>query len=167
MNETSSAETCHDASPSMVEGPMNVVDAMDGFLKEMAATIPAVLDGLADRPLPGQKVEARIACLALLRRIHDLRGWIEWAMDCPEVLGPRDMPTREVTPFPPDVTADVMLDSVVRPWLKPSYVRLHAGEMSAQEMRSVLAVVQAIEAGIVAVLPATPPSEPRIEEISP
>lgn len=29
-------------------------------------------------------------------------------------------------------------------WLKPSHVRLHAGEMSAQEMRTVLAVVGAI-----------------------
>ena len=37
---------------------------------------------------------------------------------------------------------------VVEQWLKPAHVRLHAGEMSAQEMRSVLAVVSAIAAGV-------------------
>ena len=33
-------------------------------------------------------------------------------------------------------------------WMNPDYIRLHAGEMTAQEMRSVLAVVKAIAAEI-------------------
>lgn len=33
-------------------------------------------------------------------------------------------------------------------WLDPNYVRLHAGEMTAQEMRSVLAVLRAVRAEI-------------------
>ena len=37
---------------------------------------------------------------------------------------------------------------VVEKWLKPDHIRLHAGEMDAQEMRSVIAVVRAIAAEV-------------------
>jgi hypothetical protein len=44
----------------------------------------------------------------------------------------------------------VDLDSIVLPvldkWSKPDYIRLHAGEMTSQEMRSVQAVLKAIRA---------------------
>jgi hypothetical protein len=34
--------------------------------------------------------------------------------------------------------------NVVDKWLDPDHIRLHAGEMSAQEMRSVLAVLRGV-----------------------
>lgn len=33
-------------------------------------------------------------------------------------------------------------------WLNPDHIRLHAGEMTAQEMRSVIAVLRAIRSEI-------------------
>lgn len=37
---------------------------------------------------------------------------------------------------------------VLDTWLDPDHIRLHAGEMSAQEMRSVLAVLRAVRADL-------------------
>lgn len=42
---------------------------------------------------------------------------------------------------------------VLRRWQQPSYIRLHAGEMTAQEMRSVLAVVKCIAGEVDVYLP--------------
>lgn len=39
---------------------------------------------------------------------------------------------------------------VIDKWLKPSHVRLYAGEMTAQEMRTTIAVLKAVRAEIVA-----------------
>ena len=35
--------------------------------------------------------------------------------------------------------------AVLRRWQKPDYIRLHAGEFTAQEMRSLLAVLKVID----------------------
>jgi hypothetical protein len=37
---------------------------------------------------------------------------------------------------------------VIDTWLDPDHIRLHAGEMTAQEMRSVLAVLRGVRADI-------------------
>lgn len=37
---------------------------------------------------------------------------------------------------------------VIDLWLDPDHIRLHAGEMTAQEMRTVLAVLRAIRAEV-------------------
>lgn len=37
---------------------------------------------------------------------------------------------------------------IIDRWQDPDYIRLHAGEMTAQEMRSVLAVLRAVRAEI-------------------
>lgn len=39
--------------------------------------------------------------------------------------------------------------AVIDKWLDPQHIKLHAGEMTAQEMRSVLAVLRGIRAEIV------------------
>ncbi len=36
----------------------------------------------------------------------------------------------------------------VKPWLRPDHIRLHAGEMTAQEMRSAVAVARGIFSSI-------------------
>lgn len=40
------------------------------------------------------------------------------------------------------------IQTILKNWQRADYIRLHAGEMTAQEMRSVKAVVRAIEANI-------------------
>lgn len=45
------------------------------------------------------------------------------------------------------------LRAVLRRWQRADYIRLHAGEMTAQEMRSVLAVLKAVSLEIEAYLP--------------
>lgn len=38
--------------------------------------------------------------------------------------------------------------NVLDKWLDPDHIRLHAGEMTTQEMRSVLAVLRAVRADL-------------------
>lgn len=45
---------------------------------------------------------------------------------------------------------------VLRRWQSADYIRLHAGEMTAQEMRSVLAVLKAVALEVEAYLPPDP-----------
>jgi hypothetical protein len=40
------------------------------------------------------------------------------------------------------------IQAILKNWQRADHIRLHAGEMTAQEMRSVKAVVRAIEANI-------------------
>ena len=40
------------------------------------------------------------------------------------------------------------IDGIIRQWQVPSYLRLHAGEMSAQEVRTVRAVLESIRSQI-------------------
>lgn len=50
--------------------------------------------------------------------------------------------------------------TILRRWQQNSHIMLHAGEMSAQELRSVKAVVKAIEAEVAAV--PSPDQQPDI-----
>ena len=54
-----------------------VTFAVEKFLREMSRFPSEVLDGLADRPKPGQKALARKAYVELLKQICELRKIVE------------------------------------------------------------------------------------------
>ena len=47
------------------------------------------------------------------------------------------------------VDLDYIVLRIIDKWQDPDHIRLHAGEMTTQEMRSVLAVLRAVRAEIV------------------
>lgn len=56
---------------------LKVTEATEQFLRTVSSTPSDVLNGLADRPKPGQKAKAREAYVTLLQQIHALRRVVE------------------------------------------------------------------------------------------
>jgi hypothetical protein len=62
------------------------------------------------------------------------------------------MSMQDIDPTTKETYADGVRKVLMR-WQRPDYIRLHAGEMTAQEMRSVLAVLKAVSLEVHAYMP--------------
>lgn len=62
------------------------------------------------------------------------------------------MSIQNIDPTTKETYADGVRKTLLR-WQRPDYIRLHAGEMTTQEMRSVLAVLKAVSREIHAYMP--------------